>query len=92
MIAAATADPDFFATCLVGVLGLMGAGLGILAAVFWLGMVINCLFREEGPPGPRIAWAVVVVGVPVLGAAVYYFARFRPRAKHEKEEAAAGEP
>jgi hypothetical protein len=90
MFAAETADPKLFATCFLGVLGLVGAGLGILAAVFWLGMTINVLFREEGPPRERIAWAVFVIAVPVLGAAVYYFARFRPRAKRREADEAAG--
>ncbi|MFO8014261.1 MAG: PLDc N-terminal domain-containing protein [Phycisphaerae bacterium] len=86
MLAAETADPERFATCFVGVLGLVGAGLGILAAVFWIGMTINVLFREEGPPRERIPWALVVIAVPLLGAAVYYFARFRPRTKRRRAE------
>jgi hypothetical protein len=91
MLAAETADPQFFSTCFTAVLGLVGAGLGILAAVFWLGMTINVLFREEGPPRERIAWAVFVIAVPLLGAAVYYFARFRPRARRRKAEEDAGD-
>ena len=91
LVAAETADPQFFATCFAAVLGLVGAGLGILAAVFWLGMTLNVLFREEGPTRERIAWAILVIAVPLLGAAVYYFARFRPRAKRRKAEGAAGD-
>jgi len=81
---AAAADPDFVATCFMAVLGLLGAALGILAAVFWLGMTINVLFREAGPLRERIGWVLAVIAVPILGAAVYYFARFRPRAKRRK--------
>ncbi len=86
MLAAEAADPELFATCFVGVLGLVGAGLGILAAVFWIGMTINVLFRDPARGRERIAWTLIVLLLPVVGAAVYYFARFRPWAKRRKAE------
>jgi len=82
----AAADSRFVVMLVLAVLGMVGAGVGLLAAAFWLGMIVNVCWREEGPGGDRLGWILAVILLPVLGALVYYVARYR-RLKRARSEA-----
>ncbi len=52
-------------------------GLALLA--FWIWMMVDCLRHEEVAGHDRLIWALVILLAKLLGAAIYYFARYRPR-------------
>lgn len=54
-------------------------GLSLLA--FWIWMLIDCLTRESKAGNDRLVWALVIVFTKLLGAALYYFIRYRRRAE-----------
>lgn len=67
-----------------GVLAGLGAlvclfwGLGLLAFVFWLWMLIDALTNEP-TTNDKILWVLVIVLLPVLGSLIYFFVRKRGR-------------
>jgi hypothetical protein len=42
---------------------------------FWLWMLTECLTREPRYGNSRMHWTVIVSVTPMVGAAIYYFAR-----------------
>ena len=53
--------------------------LGLAVLAFWVWMLIDCL-RYEGPASTdRILWLLVIVLLKLIGAALYYFMRYRGR-------------
>tara|TARA_Y100000310_G_scaffold288474_1_gene314109 strand:- start:29 stop:286 length:258 start_codon:yes stop_codon:yes gene_type:complete len=45
----------------------------VLVGVFWLAMLFNCLQRKFKTDIDKIAWVLVLVFVPVVGAFLYLF-------------------
>ena len=48
---------------------------------FWIWMLIDCLKRNFGKGNDKLVWVLVIIFLPILGAAIYYFA---VRAKDKK--------
>ena len=54
--------------------------LVVLANVFWIWMLIDCLMYEPSTGNDKLVWALVIVLTSVLGALLYFFIR-RPTRK-----------
>lgn len=69
-----------------GLLELMFAlfflGLGLLATIFWIWMLVDCATKESSQGNDKLVWIVVIVFTHLLGALIYFFVR-RPRRKAE---------
>lgn len=52
--------------------------LGVALLAFWLWMLIDCLRDRTRSLQERILWALGIVFFKLVGAAVYYFCRYRP--------------
>ncbi len=66
------------------ILGLLfkgGQGVAIVAAIFWIWVLVDCLTNEPADGNDKIAWTLVILMVPVVGALIYYFVRRPQRAK-----------
>ena len=50
-------------------------GVGLLAVVFWIWMLIDCIKNEPAEGNDKIIWVLVIVLLQGLGAIIYYFAR-----------------
>lgn len=50
-------------------------GIGVLAAIFWIWMIIDVAQNEPENGNDKIMWILVVVLAGIIGAAVYYFVR-----------------
>ena len=62
-----------------GLVGGMGWGFKIVMlafGIFWIIMLINCLQRKFEVPTDKIAWILVLVFLPVLGAFIYLFSLY----------------
>ena len=53
--------------------------LGLAFLAFWVWMIVDCLRHESRAGHDRLVWVLVIVLAKLLGAAIYYFARYRPR-------------
>ncbi|MGB3479614.1 MAG: PLDc N-terminal domain-containing protein [bacterium] len=60
---------------------LVAMGIGLLATVFWIWMIIDVATKEPENSNDKIVWILVVVLAGVIGAAVYYFVRRPERIK-----------
>tara|TARA_Y100000310_G_scaffold128533_1_gene127733 strand:+ start:614 stop:877 length:264 start_codon:yes stop_codon:yes gene_type:complete len=60
--------PDYMRSC-----GMMGKVLMVAFGIFWVIMLINCLQRKFKVSTDKIAWILVLVFLPVLGAFIYLF-------------------
>lgn len=57
-------------------------GVGVLGTLFWIWMLVDCAKRE--PPGEdRVLWILIIALTHLVGAAIYFFARRRPRLRGE---------
>jgi uncharacterized membrane protein YphA (DoxX/SURF4 family) len=45
--------------------------IAILAVVFWLWMLIDCLMRDKFQD--KLVWILVLVFLHIIGAIIYYF-------------------
>ena len=52
---------------------LIVAAAVILSFVFWIWMLIDCLKRNFRKDNDKIVWALVIIFLHILGAAIYYF-------------------
>jgi hypothetical protein len=48
--------------------------IGLLATVFWIWMLIDCL-TSSLPTTEKLIWAIVIVFTHIVGALIYYFVR-----------------
>lgn len=62
-------------------LGIGGQGIAIIATIFWGWVLIDCLKKEPAESNDKVAWVLVILLVPVLGALAYYFIRRPERIK-----------
>ncbi|HLZ62425.1 MAG TPA: PLDc N-terminal domain-containing protein [Ktedonosporobacter sp.] len=62
-------------------LGIGGQGIAVIATIFWAWVLIDCLTKEPAESNDKVAWVLVILLVPVLGALAYYFVRRPERVK-----------
>ena len=56
-------------------------GLMILASLFWLWVLIDCVTKEPSEGNDKIVWTILIIFVPWIGAILYYFVRRPERIK-----------
>ena len=57
----------------------------LVIGIFWIIMLINCLQRKFEVPIDKVAWILVLVFLPVLGAFIYLFSLyFKPKKSKKK--------
>ncbi len=56
-------------------------GLMILAVIFWLWVLIDCITKESSEGNDKLAWTILIIFVPWIGAILYYFVRRPERVK-----------
>ena len=47
--------------------------LALLATAFWIWMIISAVQNKGIDEGEKIAWVLVVIFLPFLGAVLYFF-------------------
>lgn len=47
--------------------------LSILALIFWILMLIDCVNRKFKKSDEKIIWIIVIALVGIIGAIIYYF-------------------
>jgi hypothetical protein len=58
-----------------------GRGIAVLALIFWLWVLVDCLTKEPSEGNEKVSWTLFIVMVPVIGALLYYFIRRPERIK-----------
>ena len=58
-----------------------GRGIVILATIFWLWVLVDCLTKEPSTGNDKVAWTLFILLVPFIGALIYYFVRRPERIK-----------
>jgi len=53
--------------------GLIFTVLGILATIFWIWMLIDCIQNGRLQSTEKIVWVLVILFLHLLGALIYYF-------------------
>ncbi len=48
--------------------------LYLLAFIFWIWMLIDCLQNQRLQGTEKIVWVLVIIFVPTIGAIIYFFA------------------
>ena len=56
-------------------------GLAMLASIFWIWVLIDCISKEPSEGNDKVAWTILIIFVPLLGAVLYYFIRRPERIK-----------
>lgn len=56
-------------------------GLALLATVFWIWVLIDCITKEPSEGNDKVAWTIFIIFVPLFGALLYYFVRRPERIK-----------
>ncbi|MEO8972459.1 MAG: PLD nuclease N-terminal domain-containing protein [Ktedonobacteraceae bacterium] len=56
-----------------------GAVIGLLFSVFWVWMLIDCLFNRKLSGGSKSSWALFIVFTQAIGAMFYFFIRCNNR-------------
>jgi hypothetical protein len=54
--------------------------VGLLATIFWLWMLIDCLVNPRLPSTEKLIWVLVILFLHVLGALIYFFVGRGPSA------------
>ena len=62
--------------------GLVVVVVNVLAFVFWIWMLVDCVTKEPAKGNDKLIWVLVIVLLNALGAAIYYFVR-RPQRINE---------
>jgi hypothetical protein len=61
----------------IGIIGffffLIQAVIGLVVFVFWLWMLIHAITNKGLGDGEKIAWVLVILIIPFLGALIYFF-------------------
>jgi hypothetical protein len=52
--------------------GLFVGFLAILCCVFWIWMLVDCIRNERLSGNERLAWALVIFFLHVVGALIYF--------------------
>ena len=53
--------------------GLMVVAVSIIAFVFWILMIIDCVKRKFKDDTEKIVWLLVIIFAGIVGALIYYF-------------------
>jgi Phospholipase_D-nuclease N-terminal len=56
-------------------------GIAVFAMIFWIWVLVDCLTKESAEGNEKIAWTLVILFAPLLGAILYYFVRRPERIK-----------
>ena len=56
----------------------LAVGFGLLG--FWVWMLVDCVNNEPSEGNDKLVWVAIILIAQLLGAAIYYFVRYRPRA------------
>lgn len=62
-----------------------GQGIAVLATIFWLWVLVDCLTKEPSQGNDKVAWTLFILLVPFIGALIYYFIRRPERIKAASE-------
>ena len=56
-------------------------GIAALLSLFWIWVLVDCITKEPSEGNDKVAWVLFILGVPLVGAVVYYFVRRPERVK-----------
>jgi len=56
-------------------------GLMVFATIIWLWVLVDCITKEPSEGNDKIAWLLLIIFVPLIGALLYYFIRRPERIK-----------
>ncbi|HEY4032994.1 MAG TPA: PLD nuclease N-terminal domain-containing protein [Ktedonobacteraceae bacterium] len=56
-------------------------GLALLATIFWIWVLVDCIIKEPSEGNDKVAWTIFIIFVPLFGALLYYFVRRPERIK-----------
>jgi hypothetical protein len=56
-------------------------GLALLATIFWIWTLTDCLTKEPSEGNDKVAWTILIIFVPLIGALLYHFVRRPERIK-----------
>ena len=56
-------------------------GLMMLAFIFWVWVLVDCITKEPSDGNDKVAWTILIIFVPLLGSLLYYFVRRPERVK-----------
>src|SRR5579863_6273488 len=52
-----------------------GEIIGSLITVFWVWMLIDCLFNRSLRGGSKVCWALLIIFTQIVGAMIYFFVK-----------------
>lgn len=52
-----------------------GEIIGLLITVFWVWMLIDCLFNSALRGGSKVCWALLIIFTQIVGAMIYFFVK-----------------
>ncbi len=55
--------------------------ISMLAIIFWVWVLIDCVVKEPADGNDKVAWVLIILFVPLVGALLYYFLRRPERMK-----------
>ncbi len=55
--------------------------IGILALIFWIFMLIDCVKRKFSNETDKVVWVLIIALLGIIGALVYYFVLRLPHGK-----------
>ena len=56
-----------------GIAGVLGLLISIVATVFWIWMLVDCIQNDKLSGGTRVLWAIVIFFFHCIGALLYFF-------------------
>jgi hypothetical protein len=59
-------------TIAFGGCGVFGAILGVIATVFWIWMIVDCVVSPQLTGTDKIVWLLVIIFLHIIGALIYY--------------------
>ena len=57
------------------VLLLLAMLIGVLATIFWIWMLVECVMKEPSQGNDKLIWALIIIFIQGLGAVIYFFFR-----------------
>ncbi|MBR9683885.1 PLDc_N domain-containing protein [Candidatus Woesearchaeota archaeon] len=60
-------------------IGWLGKAIFLVVGIFWLVMLVHCLRRKFKVSMDKLAWMLVLVFLPAIGAFVYLFDILKPK-------------
>jgi hypothetical protein len=56
-------------------------GIAVFATLFWIWVLVDCITKESSEGNDKVAWVLIILFVPLIGALLYYFVRRPERIK-----------